>query len=477
MLPLKKAWPITFETTPDVPRSALGAPVGEPVPLAPPPVPRKALGAAGLLLAVEAAVAAGWVLRDPPRLIAVLLFLSAAIAVEVTGACFFFRTIRRGLLTLHERGLAVGWPGRERAMLFADIRSFSLLEQESFQSMLAGAVLRRITVRSATSALRFGHEAFDGRPDRVTPVLRDLLLRLADVCEQRLGNGEALNGPGWSLTVDGLRPGFGAALVPLTSLARVEILQRQVRAWKEGGDRPFFTAAAGSPNAHLLLELLARRLAGLGLLSLEPAPPAASPLGRFLFALRDPADLWLRRVEVHENGLAVLGPFRRRREMLFTGVERMRLRCSSPSRRRVTYEGRRPGGGMDRISVRFAATQENHRLFLGRAAAAVADKLAGHLAGSAAAAHGIAWVGGVRITREGIVYPRRRWHGREEPELAPFAEQLRVEMSADAWRLYRAGRTKPSLVLNTAAWNFLPGLVLLERRHRSGLLDGVGASV
>ena len=62
-------------------------------------------------------------------------------------------------------------------------------------------------------------------------------------------------------------------------------------------------------------------------------------------------------------------------------------------------------------------------------------------------------------------------------ELAPFAEKLRFGMSKDSWRLYRAGRTKPSLVLDTAAWNFLPGLVLLERRHCSGLLDGVGASM
>jgi hypothetical protein len=472
---LKKAWPIAFETTPDVPRSSLGAPVGEPVPLAPPPVPRKALGAAGLLLAAEVAATAVWILHDRTRLIAALLFLSAAVAVEVTAACFFFRTIRRGLLTLHEHGFAVGWPGRERAMLFADVRSFSLLERESFQSLLAGAVMRRITVRSGTATLRFGHEAFDGRPDPVTPALRDLLLRLADICEKRLRDGETLNGLGWSLSADGFRPGFGAALLPLAAVSRVEVLQGQVRAWKKGEGRPFFTAPAGSPNAHLLLELLARRLAGSGILSFAPAPLEGSPLGRFLFVLRDPATLWLRRVEVHENGLASIGPgpFRHRREMLFSDVRRMRLLSSSPSRRRAIYEGRLCSGrGAGWMTVRFPATQENHRLFLGRAAAVVADKLAG-----GATAQGIAWVGGARITWEGIVYPRRRWNGREEPELAPFSEKLRFAMSRDSWRLYRAGRTKPSLVLDTAAWNFLPGLVLLERRHRSGLLDGVGASV
>lgn len=472
---MKKAWPIVFETTPDVPRSSLGAPVGEPVPLAPPPVPRKALGAAGLLLAAEMSAAALWVLHDRPRLIAALLFLSAALAIEVTAACFFFRTIRRGLLTLHEHGFAVGWPGRERAMLFADVRSFSLLERESFRSLLAGAVLRRITARSGKATLRFGHEAFDGRPDPVTPALRDLLQRLTDVCEQRLRDGEALSGPGWSLTADGFRPGFGAAFVPLSAISRTEIVQGQVRAWKQGEDRPFFAAPAGSPNAHLLLELLARRLAGFGLLSFEPALPEASPLGRFLFALRDPATLWLRRVEVYENGLAVIrrSPLQHRQEMLFTDVERMRLLSSSPSRRRATYEGRLSSGSRGWITVRFPATQENHRLLLGRAAAAVADKLAG----GATTAQGIAWAGGARITREGIVYPRRRWNGLEAQELAPFAEKLRFAMSRDSWRLYRAGRTKPSLVLDTAAWNFLPGLVLLERRHRSGLLDGVGASV
>ena len=475
---MKKAWPIAFETTPDVPRSALGAPVGEPVPLAPPPVPRKILGSTGLLLAGEVAGVALWVLRDPTHLVAALLFLSAALAVEVTGACFFFRTVRRGLLTLHERGLSVGWPGRERAMLFADIRSLSLLERESFHTMLAGAVQRRITVRSGVATLRFGHQAFDGRPDRVTPALRDLLLRLADTGEQRLRDGEALSGLGWSLTTDGFRPGFGSALVRVAALLRVEILQGQVRLWKKGESRPFFAIAAGSPNAHLLLELLARRLSDLELLAAAPEPSTVSLLGRFLFAQRDPATLWLRRIEVHENGLAIrwlagtrgLG---RRREMLFADVRRMRLRSTSPRRRKATYEGHVRGGPPDRITVRFPATQENHRLFLGRAASAVADKLAV----GATAAHGIAWIGGVRITREGIVYPRRRWHGRMEPELAPFAETLRFGMTKDSWRLYRAGRTKPSLVLDTAAWNFLPGLVLLERRHCSGLLDGVGATL
>jgi hypothetical protein len=475
---LKKAWPIAFETTPDVPRSALGAPVGEPVPLAPPPLPRKVLGTAGLLLAGEVAGVAVWVVREPSRLVAALLFLSAALALEVTGACFFFRTVRRGLLTLHERGLTVGWPGRERAMLFADIRSLSLLERESFHSMLAGAVQRRITVRSAASTLRFGHEAFDGRPDRVTPALRDLLLRLADACEQRLRDGDSLSGLGWSLTADGFRPGFGAAVVRTAALLRVEILQGQVRLWKKGENRPFFATAAGSPNAHLLLELLARRLADLELLAMDPEPSGVSLLGRFLFALRDPATLWLRRVEVHENGLVTLWPAGAggaggRREMLFADVRRMRLHSASPWRRKATYEGHVRGGPPDRITVRFPATQENHRLLLGRAATAVADKLAA----GATASHGIAWIGGVRITAEGVVYPRRRWHGRAEPELAPFAEKLRFGMSKDSWRLYRAGRTKPSLVLDTAAWNFLPGLVLLERRHCSGLLDGVGATM
>ena len=260
---MKKAWPIAFETTPDVPRSALGAPVGEPVPLAPPPLPRKILGTAVLLLTGEAAGVAVWILRDPSRLVVALLFLSAAIAVEVTGACFFFRTVRRGLLTLHERGAHRRLAGTRARHAVRGHPVVSLLERESFHTMLAGAVQRRITVRSGAATLRFGHEAFDGRPDRVTPALRDLLLRLADACEQRLQDGDSLSGLGWSLTSDGFRPGFGTAVVRMAALLRVEILQGQVRLWKKGENRPFFATAAGSPNAHLLLELLARRLADL----------------------------------------------------------------------------------------------------------------------------------------------------------------------------------------------------------------------
>jgi hypothetical protein len=491
---LPRAWPIAFETAPELRRSALGAAVGEPVPLTPLPLPRKALGMAGLLLAVKGVLLVFWGWRDPSRLLGLLLFACAAVAMEVTGACFFFRTIRRGLLALHERGFAVGWPGRERAVRFAGIRSLAIAEREVFHGGLTAAVLRRLTVQSDGSTLRFGHEAFDGRPDRITPVLRELLLRLTAEAEERLRGGEALTGKGWSLTADRFLPRRGLP-VALSEIAGVAVVQDRLRIWRHGEVRPFFTLPAGSPNAHLLAELLARRRTGA-----SAALP--SPLGRFLFTVREPAAaflcgglcllalaftaFWLqdgggiagtalgafaaallaaltvaldrRRVEVYEDGVAAVG-FRGRREMLFADVETMKVVLPPQADLQVTYAGplraATPGSRPARITVRLGISREHLHRFVARPAAAAADKMA-----RSATASGIPWVRGVRITPEGI----------GKSELIRFADKPRLEITKGLFRLYRRGETNPALAIHTATWGFFPGLALVERRYPTGLL-------
>lgn len=346
--------------------------------------------------------------------------------------------LRRGHLILFERGFLAGEPGREKAVLFGEVQTLAIDEQARFDRALAGTVARRVTVRSATGTLRFEHRAVDGLPDPGTPALHALLAGVTDVVDQRLRGGGLFTGRGWSLAADGFRIRRGAS-VPLSALARAGLFLGRVRLWKQGEERPFFSLAAGSPNARVLAGVLIRRLAG-------HVEPASGPLGRFLFRAG--------RVRYHENGVVKAG-VRGDRELLFAQVERVRLQAASQTRRTVTYQG----SGTE-ITARFPASHESHQLFLGRPAALLADRLEQRLATEGQ----ILWVDGVRITPEGLLVPRRDG----EPELVAFAQGPRLHLTGGRFHLLLSGETRPALTIGTGAWDFFPGLFVLERLYSGG---------
>jgi hypothetical protein len=346
-------------------------------------------------------------------------------------------------LRLHERGFLAGPPGRERMVLFAEVQGLTFAERARFDRVLAGAVTRQLTVRYAGGTLRFGHRSVDGIADPATPALLGLLDRLATIIDQRLRGGGLFAGSGWRMAADGFRPRRGARSVPMATLSRAGLYQGRVWIWRQGEERPFFSIAAGAPNARLLYEVLARRLAGR-------VEASAGPLGRFLFV----AWGWQGRVRVHENGLAAAG-FGGRRELLFAEVERMRVSAASPVRRTAVY------AGPVRLGVRFLAGHASHELLIGRPAALLAGKLAEQLA---AGAFEVPWADGARITKEGILAPRKGG----EAELVPFAEGPRLRLTGSRCHVELPGEIRPTLTLDTAAWGFFPGLLLLERLYPAG---------
>jgi len=361
---------------------------------------------------------------------------------EVVGDPVPLIPARDGCLVLHERGFVLGPPERERTVLLAEIQSLALAESARFDRVLAGTVERRLTLRSAAGTLRFGARSVDGLPDPATPVLDSLVASLAAVADQRLRGGDLLAGPGWRLAADGLRTRRGGKAVPLSLVSRVGLGLDRVQIWKEGEELPFFTLAAGATNARLLHAVLQRRLG-----ERADGSAGAAPLGRFLFGLG--------RTRVYENGLvqSAWG----HRKLLFADVARMKLRVQSQTRRTAIYEG--PA----KIVIRFPASHQSHELLVGRPASILADRLARQLA----EAPSVPWVNGLRITSQGILLD----HGRE-PELLPFDAGLRIRLTRGRCHLDLPGGTRPALKIDISAWDFFPGLILLERIYPAGFSGG-----
>jgi len=349
---------------------------------------------------------------------------------------------RRGHLALHERGFVLGRPGRERTVLSAEVQSLALAERGSFDRVLAGTIERRITLHSAAGTLRFAVRSTDGAPDPATPALAELERQLVSLADQRLRGGDVLAGRGWRLAAEGLRTRRGSRAVPFSAMTRAGLFLDRVGIWRDAETLPFFAVPADSVNARLLWGVLVRRLGGRA-----DGAPGKAPLGRFLFALG--------RARIYEKGLARRGLLRRR-QLIFDEVARMRVRASSPIRRTAVYEG------ATRIAVRFPASHENHELLVGRPASILADRLARQLA----VASEVPWVHGVRISKEGILRERRGGS-----ELLPFAAELRIRLVRGSCHLDLPGRSA-SVTIDTAAWDFFPGLLLLERIYPAGFSGG-----
>jgi hypothetical protein len=444
-----RSQPTALATRPDPARSWLGAPVGEPVALVPPPPSRRLLAGAVILVGLKLAAFAFWLRRDPAEGIPILLALAGALALDAFGAGFFFRTLLRGKLSLYANGLTIGPEGSERTVLYSDVRSLTIRERESVEKgSFAGTVVRRITLRAdgetAGETLRFGHRAVDGQPDPVTPALRTFLLRLADAVEKRLDEGGALAGAGWALTSRHFRPKRRALPVPLSEIHRIALLQGSVRLWRRGRERPFAAVPARSRNAHLLLELVTRRIAAP-----FSSPSRVSVLGPFLFSL--PAGL-MGHIEVHADGLAEIG-LHGHRELLFADVERMRLSRWSNT---VTYTA--GAGSRTRFRVRFRPGLESNRLFLLRPASCLADRMAQQLRGEGT----VPWMRGVHLTPEGILVERRRWNGRRESRFVSLADRPTLRLKRGVLRVAPRGKPEAGIVLKASRWGFYPGLILLE---------------
>ncbi|MCU0705650.1 MAG: hypothetical protein MUF18_16880 [Fimbriiglobus sp.] len=120
------------------------------------------------------------------------------------------------------------------------------------------------------------------REDPLFDLFDRLLVRLARRAEKELAQNGEVAGEGWALLRDGLEyPGpEGPEVLPFEEVAAAEAIDGRVCVWAKGVPRPAFQVSLDSPNAPVLLQVLAKRLADR---PTDPATDDPETLGRVIF--------------------------------------------------------------------------------------------------------------------------------------------------------------------------------------------------
>ncbi|HEX6903364.1 MAG TPA: hypothetical protein VF789_26845 [Thermoanaerobaculia bacterium] len=425
----------------------------------------------------------------------------ACLSAAVAGSLGFYRSwTGRWALTLHENGMSFERGSRTRSFLYDGIREIAVHEREQFDEANRHGILRDVTVASASDRLSARFLTLDQDPDTAGPVLAELRARLAEAVGLRLRRGESLAGPGWTLTSGALQT--ADETVPLEMLSEAMVYDSRVAVWKHGGEIPWLSAPSDSPNALLLLDVLAARLPaqprrqeGLGRALFEkraqrsailagalvstlvfvclpfmigpgPVRPVLAAFNAVIGVVLALATLQgaLTGFRCYEKGVVSFSAFGRR-QILFSEVERMSFQVKRLSRKAVYLvtlfkmklyprEGR-PLTLTDRAYQRLSDLEK----LQDRLAGMIADRLRDRIAYEGEAL----WTDGVRISREGVRFTRRRLLGGGEETLAAFSQDLRFAIDRGRFELFVPDDRRPVLTISCDAENFYPGFLLFQR--------------
>ncbi len=198
------------------------------------------------------------------------------LAVVVTG---------RKWLADTDRGFVFVAGGREHKFEDEDVRELATKVTARFANGIPKANVRAGTLRVDAPAfphpIAFKYEWPLDREDPLIDLFERLLNRLTKQAEKELARDGELAGDGWALTRDGLEvpAADGTELLRFGHITAAEVVDGKVCVWVSGEARPAFRAPLDSPNAPVLLQLLAKRLAD------RPPDDADDPesLGRVIF--------------------------------------------------------------------------------------------------------------------------------------------------------------------------------------------------
>jgi len=484
----------------------LGPAIGAPVPLEPVPL-RNAVGPGFLcLVGLALLVLAGLrVAGGDQGTFTTIVPGALGFVVFVASAGFLIqRTRSRGALTPHEQGFVYERGGRQTAVRFDEVDSLALRQKEWASYGTPVGMHRRATVRSPAGTLRFAQLSPTGKPDNVAPVLSWLIDRLADAAEVRMRAGGSLDGEGWSLGAAGFSAKAGEVPVPVPALARAGLFEHKVSLWRDGEERPFFSAGDTTPNALVLGRLVGRLVRG------KPETAAAGELGRVLFTRRARKTavycllggaaltaggfllapnngsgddrltalgmavggillllaavfFWFKACRRHEHGLSMTTLFGHR-EILFTDVERMSYSAIRHYHNGI-YTGTRytlvawPAAGKP---ITFLAHSRADSDDIDNLREDLARRIAGRLYARLAHEREVPWTPRVGLSREGIRFEKEKFVGHGEVMLVRFSEHPQIEIKSGTLHLTVPGRKGSLLRIQCMAQNFYPGFRLLQ---------------
>lgn len=175
--------------------------------------------------------------------------------------------------------------GREHKLEDADVRELATKSNTRFANGIPKANVRTGTFRVDAAVfprpVAFRYEWPLNREDPLIDLWVRLLDRLANQAERELARDGELVGEGWALTRDGLvfpPTPDGSDELPFDRVAAAEVVDHQVCVWAVGEARPCFKVNLDSPNAPVLLQVLAKRLADR-----PPDDEDPESLGRVIF--------------------------------------------------------------------------------------------------------------------------------------------------------------------------------------------------
>jgi hypothetical protein len=466
----------------------LGAPTGEPARYGPLPLGNYA----GSIVLVLGGIVCLFGLGESS--LQVLAGIGAAICFVPGAYLLWRRGQNKGTVTPHERGVSVTRGARRLAFAFEDLERVTIAQKEQLNNGVRVGLKRSVVLRSSSAQVAFDALTFDNTPDVVGAALSALARGAAQAAEMRVATGGGLRGAGWSLDGKGLRAGRRPP-APLAEVSGVGIHQQSVTVWRGEESEAFLTVPAGSPNARVLHALIARRLEG------QPERPTRG-MGRLLFqkaqslitagAIALLGSLTLvaglmagedevkvicgilglvmivgaavagrRRFQAFEMGLVRRTLFRER-TVLYADVERLTYVAT-----RHYYNGAYTGTSLSitcgtahgrlTFTTRVHGQENDLEGLRDHMARIVARKLHGRLQQEAE----VPWCDGVKISRAGLRFRRRKMIGRGEEVFRPWSE-LRFSIQEGFLHLFEPDQKTSTASFPCAAENFYPGLVLFE---------------